>query len=121
MQRNAAREEAQKQAAEKADLLNRLNNAVAQRNAAREEALMLEAKLKQLQVRGGGAQRSMRRTLCAFSLRLQLRPCVCACAGRHAVRAAGAYGGWRWYATSSSSSLGRHGHASACSDTHRRR
>lgn len=40
--------------AEKADLMNRLNNAVAQRNAAREEALMLEAKLKQLQV--GGAQ-----------------------------------------------------------------
>lgn len=35
--------------AEKQDLLNRLNNAVAQRNAAREEALMLEAKLKQLQ------------------------------------------------------------------------
>eukprot|EP00887_Chlorella_sp_A99_P001914 scaffold18.g1914.t1 len=31
------------------DLMNRLNNAVAQRNAAREEALMLEAKLKQLQ------------------------------------------------------------------------
>ena len=38
--------------AEKADLMNRLNNAVAQRNAAREEALMLEAKLKQLQVCG---------------------------------------------------------------------
>lgn len=38
--------------AEKADLMNRLNNAVAQRNAAREEALMLEAKLKQLQVGG---------------------------------------------------------------------
>jgi hypothetical protein len=35
--------------AEKEDLLNRLNNAVAQRNAAREEALMLEAKLKQMQ------------------------------------------------------------------------
>lgn len=35
--------------AEKQDLLNRLNNAVAQRNAAREEALMLEAKLKQVQ------------------------------------------------------------------------
>lgn len=32
--------------------MNRLNNAVAQRNAAREEALMLEAKLKQLQVCG---------------------------------------------------------------------
>jgi hypothetical protein len=35
--------------AEKQDLLNRLNNAVAQRNAAREEALMLDAKLKQMQ------------------------------------------------------------------------
>ena len=35
--------------AEKQDLLSRLNNAVAQRNAAREEALMLEAKLKQMQ------------------------------------------------------------------------
>ena len=35
--------------AEKEDLLNRLNHAVAQRNAAREEALMLEAKLKQMQ------------------------------------------------------------------------
>ncbi len=33
--------------------MNRLNNAVAQRNAAREEALMLEAKLKQLQVGAG--------------------------------------------------------------------
>lgn len=34
--------------AQVSDLMNRLNNALAQRNAAREEALMVEARLKQL-------------------------------------------------------------------------
>lgn len=94
-------------AAEKADLINRLNNAVDRRNAASEEVLMLEAKVKQLQVggaeamQGGQLKTTGALAVCAASVRwssllsLAVRSDThlrCTCAGRARGGAAGAHG-----------------------------